>query len=478
MQPRRGLVNLCERAMLPLLCLLMADCCLFGAGRVLSAGPLGFRMIVLALFMAVSCPAIVRNWKALLRNRAVILLLAFCGWLCVSTVLGVRNGHRMSLIVTDWKGFIYFATIPAVLVTLSDRARIRILQRVMMVASAALAVGEAALLGLYLYAPQAYVHVAEWANARQIAMMGTITQSIPRLFMKSSMYLVCGCAFAICFQAEEEKLRARYVLIASVCLFALLLTYTRSIYLGAAITAAGMLCLILVRLRGAARRRTLGLVGLSVAGFLCLTLAFDAAGQTGYLKYAFSRMAVTFEQPEEAIQGSGEGETPSAENGEAEQEPGEGETPSATTESEEQAQYNELTMDSDVLRAETLRELLQNIGQSPLVGLGLGAEIAVRPDGLNEYFYLDLMSKAGLVGLALYLLPAVGLAFSLFRGRKRSDALLCGSWFSILLGFLAFSFFNPYMNASLGILMYCCCLAVFPCTPGRNGGAQTDAREA
>lgn len=465
MQPRRRLENLCGRAMLPLLCLLMADCCLFGAGRVLSVGPLGFRMIVLALFMIACFPAIVRNWRALLKSRAVILLLAFCGWLCVSTVLGVRNGHRTDLIVTDWKGFIYFAVIPAVLVTLSDRARVRTLQKVMMYSSAALAAGEAALLCLYLCAPQAYGHVAEWANARQIAMMSTISQRIPRLFMKSSMYLVCGCTFAICFQAEEETLRARYVLVASLCLFALLLTYTRSIYLGSAITAVGVLCLMITRLRGAARRRTLGLVGLSAAGLLCLTLAFDLAGQTGYLTYAFSRTVTTFVQPGEAQQ------LPAAPSGETKE-------PSAATEGAEQAQYNELTMDSDALRAETLRQLRQNIGQSPLVGLGLGAEIAVRPDGLNEYFYLDLMSKAGLVGLVLYLLPALSLAVGLFRGRREKNALLCGSWFSILLGFLAFSFFNPYMNASLGILMYCCCLAVFPCALGENGGVQPDAREA
>lgn len=457
MQARRGIETLCNRAMLPLLCILMADCCLFGAGRVLQAGSFGFRMILLALYMLVCCPALIKNRKQLLKNRSTLLLLAFCAWLCVSTWLGVRNGQKTSLIVTDWKGFIYLAAFPAVLATLSDSRRIRTLQKVMMYASAGLALIIVTLLCLYLCAPQRYLALADWANARQVAMLGTITQHIPRLFMKSSMYLVCGCVFALCFQAEQEKLSLKYTLIIALCLFSLLLSYTRSIYLGAAASVAGLVCLVLPRMPRRTALLTLKQAGISTAAMLCLLLAFCLLGQTNYMGYAFSRVAVTFEEP---AQEAAEETSPSAAPMDA--------PPSSTAQAEnaEQAQYNVLTMDSDAVRAATLKDLEENIRKSPLIGLGLGAEIASRPDGLNEYFYLDLMSKTGAIGLLLYLLPAASMVFVLFSRRKQEGALQRGYWFSILLGFLVFSYFNPYMNASLGILMYCCCLAVFHCKPG------------
>lgn len=442
---KKKVIAMCEQIKLPLLCLLMADCCLFGAGRLVSVGAIGFRMFVLALFMLVSCPSMLEKRKILFQDTSVLLLLVFCGWLVVSTVRGVQNGNRTSLILTDWKGFIYFFALPAILVTLSEHKNIQTLQKVILYACAALSLASVFLLILYLCAPQAYLLAAEWLNVHQASMLSTITQRIPRLFTKSSPYLLCGCVFSVYFQAKEEKLQAHYVMILSLCLFALLLTYTRSIYLGAAASVLGMLCMVFPRMHRKTLCRVLKQIAVSLAGFLCLLAAFRLAGQTSYLKYAFSRVAVTFDLPADEALDEPDASAPS----------------DLTTEQEEQVHYNELTIDSDALRSQTFQELIDNIKESPIIGLGLGAEVAVRSDGLNEYFYLDLMSKTGLIGLFLYLLPIIFMAFELIR--KRNRELTCGCWFSVLLGFLVFSFFNPYMNASLGILLYCCCLSVLRC---------------
>ena len=45
-------VHGCEKIVMALLCVLMADCCIFGAGRTVAFGPIGFRMVLVALVMA------------------------------------------------------------------------------------------------------------------------------------------------------------------------------------------------------------------------------------------------------------------------------------------------------------------------------------------------------------------------------------------------------------------------------------------
>ena len=41
------------------------------------------------------------------------------------------------------------------------------------------------------------------------------------------------------------------------------------------------------------------------------------------------------------------------------------------------------------------------------------------------------------------------------------NKLIAGCWLAVLLGYMGFSYYNPYMNASLGILFYCCTIGVF-----------------
>ena len=89
----------------------------------------------------------------------------------------------------------------------------------------------------------------------------------------------------------------------------------------------------------------------------------------------------------------------------------------------------------------------------------LGSELLLAATGgLSEYFYLDLLAKTGIVGFLLYLLPVL---YTLFIWLKKGTTPTKVIWMGVLWGFLAVSFFNPYMNSSLGILFYCCSIPVF-----------------
>jgi hypothetical protein len=109
--------------------------------------------------------------------------------------------------------------------------------------------------------------------------------------------------------------------------------------------------------------------------------------------------------------------------------------------------YLDETKKSDELRTSTVSELIENIKASPIIGHGLGKGLMVRGNGeeLNEYSYLDIMSKTGIIGLVLFILPAAYMVFSLlFKKSKKFN--MAKIWMSVLLGFMVFSYFNPYIS--------------------------------
>ena len=125
---------------------------------------------------------------------------------------------------------------------------------------------------------------------------------------------------------------------------------------------------------------------------------------------------------------------------------------------DDEDEYNTITAESDELRARTVEEMLSNIRQSPIIGLGLGLALKIRETGYSEYFYLDMLSKTGIVGLLLYVAPLLYMVFMLLKSRKMGKSQVDLAWAltAALLGFFVYSYFNPYMNAALGILLYCC----------------------
>jgi O-antigen ligase len=111
------------------------------------------------------------------------------------------------------------------------------------------------------------------------------------------------------------------------------------------------------------------------------------------------------------------------------------------------------TIVSDQLRSTIFDELYVLIRKSPIWGNGFGSSVVSRPDGLVEYFFLDLLAKTGVIGLIIYILP---FCFILIRicNNHYKDKYLMITLFSGLIAFFVASYFNPYMNSALGITYY------------------------
>ena len=108
----------------------------------------------------------------------------------------------------------------------------------------------------------------------------------------------------------------------------------------------------------------------------------------------------------------------------------------------------------------TIALVVVGIG-SKLIGCGLGASAANREKGVDEYFYLDMLARTGIVGLLLYMLPFGYVVVWCLRRREllrecpEGAAVVCG-----LCTFWIVTWFNPWMNAVLGIAWYAVTLSV------------------
>jgi hypothetical protein len=119
--------------------------------------------------------------------------------------------------------------------------------------------------------------------------------------------------------------------------------------------------------------------------------------------------------------------------------------------------YMQKSNESDLMRGITVEELREAIIQSPLFGNGLGYAIKSRSDGLVEYFYLDILAKTGIIGLTLFCYPFCSIIVHLIRSKNTDILRIVLS--SGLVVFFSASYFNPYLNTSLGICYYSCIIS-------------------
>ena len=454
----------CEKLVMALLCILMVDCTVFGAGRIVEVGPLGFRMILVGLVMAAGVPVFLRDFKKLIRTKLMWVFAGFGAWLVLQAVRGVLGGNDPGILASDLKGFCYFVVVLPAVCVLNSKERVHTLMKAMLYASGLLAILSLVSTCVYKWDNELFELMYAWDPKELVLDLSVIIPNkVPRLFFKSTNYFLAGCAFSIYFYVTEKgRCQWQYPVMTGLFLFALLMSYTRAVYLAAFIAAA---VLVLVFQSCGTREYRVRLWKHLVAATLVfgvITGGLSVIMDTNYIEHGLRRVVATFGAPAEA-------ETASVPR---KQEPVNTQGPQVvmlsnvtmTTTAPEQEWNNAeaMTRDSDKIREMTLAEMRIYIQEAPLMGHGLGKPITCRWGGLTEYFYHDVVVKSGVIGLLLYLLPVLWMLVGLLKkDLSKSNKLILGSWLAVLLGFMGFSYYNPYMNASLGILFYCCTVGIF-----------------
>lgn len=445
---RRGtFVQRCSQLSFGVLCLFLLECSITGGGRYWEAGPVSIRILLGGLAAVLALPELFRHLGAYLKKPSIWLTLIFVAWLAFCAWLGIRSNNRMDVLITDVKGFMWLFLIPVFVAVVRSRDRLRtllswVLAGALIQAALILAVNAAVVLSDN---PEP---LCRWLTARSIGLVDIVSNKLVRVFFKSSPYMIVGCVVVLFRQARAPKLRWRYVLAVALLFNALLLSYTRSLYGALGLTAVLSITAVLI-LCPAGRKRVLAFLLAAVVCFGVLVTVQEFVLEGSYLSFAVSR-TIGQEVPTSwasQLRGRIRGDISDDKPNDAEM--------------DRQRSYIEVTEKSDRFRQETKDGLKDCIRRSPIIGCGLGAAAASRDSGVDEYFYLDMLARTGIVGLLLYMLPFGYVVLwclrrrSLLRECPEGAAVVCG-----LCTFWVVTWFNPWMNAVLGIAWYAVTLSV------------------
>lgn len=445
---RRGtFTQRCSQLSFGVLCLFLLECSITGGGRYWEVGPVSVRILLGGLAAVLALPELFRHLGAYLKKPSIWLTLIFVAWLAFCAWLGIRSNNRMDVLITDVKGFMWLFLIPVFVAVVRSRDRLRtllswVLAGALIQAALILAVNAAVVLSDN---PEP---LCRWLTARSVGLVDIVSNKLVRVFFKSSPYMIVGCVVVLFRQARAPKLRWRYVLAVALLFNALLLSYTRSLYGALGLTALISIVAVLI-LCPAGRKRVLAFLLAAVVCFGVLVTVQEFVLEGSYLSFAVSR-TIGQEVPTSwasQLRGRIRGDISDDKPNDAEM--------------DRQRSYIEVTEKSDQFRQETQDGLKDCIRRSPIIGCGLGAAAASRDSGVDEYFYLDMLARTGIVGLLLYMLPFGYVVLwclrrrSLLRECPEGAAVVCG-----LCTFWVVTWFNPWMNAVLGIAWYAVTLSV------------------
>lgn len=445
---RRGtFTQRCSQLSFGVLCLFLLECSITGGGRYWEVGPVSVRILLGGLAAVLALPELFRHLGAYLKKPSIWLTLIFVAWLAFCAWLGIRSNNRMDVLITDVKGFMWLFLIPVFVAVVRSRDRLRtllswVLAGAVIQAALILAVNAAVVLSDN---PEP---LCRWLTARSVGLVDIVSNKLVRVFFKSSPYMIVGCVVVLFRQARAPKLRWRYVLAVALLFNALLLSYTRSLYGALGLTAVLSITAVLI-LCPAGRKRVLAFLLAAVVCFGVLVTVQEFVLEGSYLSFAVSR-TIGQEVPTSwasQLRGRIRGDISDDKPNDAEM--------------DRQRSYIEVTEKSDQFRQETQDGLKDCIRRSPIIGCGLGAAAASRDSGVDEYFYLDMLARTGIVGLLLYMLPFGYVVLWCLRRREllrecpEGAAVVCG-----LCTFWIVTWFNPWMNAVLGIAWYAVTLSV------------------
>ena len=411
-------------------CLLIFDIASTGAGKYLPLGWFSPRILLSILCLICGLPLFFIRIREQLKKPLLILLFALLIYLAMEALRGLLQDNNRLVLRSDIMGFAWLGLIPLAWVLIKDRAELRRLINF----GLAGATFQAALCLLFniLFSaviPRSLPAFVEWIWEIQWGTILQVEYNAVRIFCRSSMYMVVACMVLGGRIMKSDKLPLKQMLLFLLNFIALFYTYTRSMYLT---ILSGLLLVVIYSCFHYPAKRVLLRTLLLAAAFLLFSVLSDVVLRQGSFQYAVARcfhldlqqmlqLPVTWDE-----QGS--------------------------------VDMEEITENTNNTRAQTLEAFKKGISASPLIGHGLGAVNEYRQN-IDEYFYHDMLLRCGVIGLLLYLAPAGWILLVHWRRRDAlKEAPESGYYGIALVCFFIATYYNPWMNAAVGISWYAICL--------------------
>ena len=448
MEKKHKLEGILEKIVYFGLLMYMLDVVLLGTGELTKNFGIPTRMIFFAIAVLGAFLLIALNLKEYLNNKYFWLIALFMFVLCFSALRGVLLGNDRTILATDFKGFLNYLILFPMIVTLNKKDRVISFLKICTACLGCVAV-LGIVLAFYLQMPLlTRIAVYDFFDGYNICMITELTEKATRIFFNTgSRLFFAGFTFSVVFSILEEKYKKLWILIASLNVFGIFISYTRSGYLA---FVAGVFCLIfLVLLFYKDFVKDFLIKSISTAIIVVVLIGgVSVAEQANLASVAISRCLFAGAEIDSTDS------TDSTDVGGDDSNPNEDDNQKLIN-AEAETQNLEIRDQRKMLA-------IENIKRHPVIGGGLGVSNDVNDDFI-EYFYLDILSKIGFVGVIIFVIPFFVSIFDTIVLRDiycREQKLL--SLAAQLGGVFIFviSYFNPCLNSSVGLFIYALALTL------------------
>lgn len=397
-------------------------------------------MIFFGISVLAAVVLILLDLKKYLNNKYLISVLVFMVVIFIAAIRGFVGKQNTTILLSDFKGFLNFLIVFPMMAVLYKKNRVISFLKML-----SLSLGVVSVLGIilafYLQMPLEMRRGAyDFFDGYNICMITELTGKVTRIFFNSgSRLFFAGFALSIVFSLIENKRKIIWIFIASLDIFGVFISYTRSGYLAFVIGIFAFVVLILLFYRDFFK--TLAIRACFVGGIVVVLIGMvSVAEKVNLVDVAINRCLFAGAEIEDNDTNV---DKPS------------------DNKNDKNNKNDKLTNEKAEIQNLAIREqrktlALENIKKHPLFGGGLGVSNDIN-DGFIEYFYLDILSKIGFIGFIIFIIPFLFSVFDTIILRdvfcKEQRLLALAAQLGCLFVFVI-SYFNPCLNSSVGLFMY------------------------
>lgn len=424
------------------LVLYMFDVVLLGTGELTKSFGIQSRMIFFGISVLAAVVLILLDLKKYLNNKYLISVLVFMVVIFIAAIRGFVGKQNTTILLSDFKGFLNFLIVFPMMAVLYKKNRVISFLKML-----SLSLGVVSVLGIilafYLQMPLEMRRGAyDFFDGYNICMITELTGKVTRIFFNSgSRLFFAGFALSIVFSLIENKRKIIWIFIASLDIFGVFISYTRSGYLAFVIGIFAFVVLILLFYRDFFK--TLAIRACFVGGIVVVLIGMvSVAEKVNLVDVAINRCLFAGAEIEDT-------------NTNVEK-PSDNKNDKNNKNDKSELTNKKAEIQNLAIREQRKTLALENIKKHPLFGGGLGVSNDIN-DGFIEYFYLDILSKIGFIGFIIFIIPFLFSVFDNIILRdvfcKEQRLLALAAQLGCLFVFVI-SYFNPCLNSSVGLFMY------------------------
>lgn len=424
------------------LVLYMFDVVLLGTGELTKSFGIQSRMIFFGISVLAAVVLILLDLKKYLNNKYLISVLVFMVVIFIAAIRGFVGKQNTTILLSDFKGFLNFLIVFPMMAVLYKKNRVISFLKML-----SLSLGVVSVLGIilafYLQMPLEMRRGAyDFFDGYNICMITELTGKVTRIFFNSgSRLFFAGFALSIVFSLIENKRKIIWIFIASLDIFGVFISYTRSGYLAFVIGIFAFVVLILLFYRDFFK--TLAIRACFVGGIVVVLIGMvSVAEKVNLVDVAINRCLFAGAEIEDT-------------NTNVEK-PSDNKNDKNNKNDKSELTNKKAEIQNLATREQRKTLALENIKKHPLFGGGLGVSNDIN-DGFIEYFYLDILSKIGFIGFIIFIIPFLFSVFDTIILRdvfcKEQRLLALAAQLGCLFVFVI-SYFNPCLNSSVGLFMY------------------------